>query len=159
MGRRWETQSGYWYFQDCLKWRKHSKIWQNIKCKKHFYREILVNEHNVSPNLHLCVIWSGISRHFCCNVNVVLGRNDLEFVVSRLSCSAPRYTRKTYFYINPLALQLGFYSLAHHLCKMWIFYDPSRLTLGNTRHFVEELTKIVTESLKKIIKYICWLNI
>ena len=38
--------------------------------------------------------------------------------------------------INPLALQLDIYSLAHHLCKMWIFYEPRGVTLGNTRHFV-----------------------
>ena len=31
-----------------------------------------------------------------------------------------------------------FYSLAHHFCKMWIFYEPRRVTVGNTRHFVEE---------------------
>jgi len=29
-------------------------------------------------------------------------------------------------------------SLAHHLCTIWIFYEPRRVTLGNTRHFVEE---------------------
>ena len=61
--------------------------------------------------------------------------------------------------INPLALELDVYSLSHHLCKLWIFYEPSSLTIGNTRHFVEELTKVVRGSLKKIIKYICWLNI
>ena len=38
----------------------------------------------------------------------------------------------------PLVLELDIYSLAHHLCKMWIFYEPRRITLGNTRHFVEE---------------------
>jgi len=38
---------------------------------------------------------------------------------------------------NPLALELDNYSLAHHLCKMWIFYEPRRATSGNTRHFVE----------------------
>ena len=40
--------------------------------------------------------------------------------------------------INPLALELDIYSLAHNLCKMWIFYEPRRVTLGNTRNFVEE---------------------
>ena len=40
--------------------------------------------------------------------------------------------------INPLALELDICSLAHHLCKMWIFYEPRRITLGNTRHFMEE---------------------
>ena len=25
-----------------------------------------------------------------------------------------------------------------HLCKMWIFYEPRWVTLGNTRHFVDE---------------------
>ena len=40
------------------------------------------------------------------------------------------------------------YSSAHHLCKMWIFYEPRTVTLGNTRYFVEEWTKMVRESLK-----------
>jgi hypothetical protein len=40
--------------------------------------------------------------------------------------------------LNPLALELDIYSLAHHLCKMLIFYEPRSVTLGNTRHFVEE---------------------
>ena len=42
------------------------------------------------------------------------------------------------FSFNPLALELDIYSLAHHLCKMLIFYEPRSLILGNTRHFVEE---------------------
>jgi len=41
-------------------------------------------------------------------------------------------------YINPLTLELNIYSLAHHLCEMLIFYEPRRVTLGNTRNFVEE---------------------
>ena len=40
--------------------------------------------------------------------------------------------------INPLALELDICSLAHHLCKMLIFYEPRREALGNTRHFVEK---------------------
>ena len=40
--------------------------------------------------------------------------------------------------LNPLTLELNIYSLAHHLRKMWIFYKPIRITLRNTRHFVEE---------------------
>ena len=60
---------------------------------------------------------------------------------------------------NPLAPELDIYSLAHHLCKIWIFYELRRVTLGNTRHIVEEWTKMMTESPKKKIKYICWLNI
>ena len=39
---------------------------------------------------------------------------------------------------NPLALELDIYSLAHRLCKMLIFYEPRRIALGNTQHFVEE---------------------
>jgi hypothetical protein len=49
--------------------------------------------------------------------------------------------------INSLALELDIYSLAHHLCKTWIFYAPRRVTLGNT-HFVEEQTEMAKESLK-----------
>jgi len=40
--------------------------------------------------------------------------------------------------INPLALELDIYSLAQRLCKMWIFYEPRRITSGNTRRFVDE---------------------
>jgi len=38
---------------------------------------------------------------------------------------------------NALALKLYIYSPAHYLCTMWIFYEPRRVTLGNTRHSVE----------------------
>jgi len=44
----------------------------------------------------------------------------------------------TIIQIIPLALELDIYSLAQHLCKMFIFYEPRRVTSGNTRHFVEE---------------------
>jgi len=37
-----------------------------------------------------------------------------------------------------LVLELDIYSLAHHLCKLLIFYEPKRVTIRNTRHFVEE---------------------
>ena len=40
--------------------------------------------------------------------------------------------------INHLALEMDIYSLVHHLYKMWIFYEPRSVTLGHTRHFVEE---------------------
>jgi len=56
--------------------------------------------------------------------------------------------------INPLALELSIYSLAHHLYKIRIFHKlyslahhlykirifhkPRWVTLENTRHFVEE---------------------
>ena len=34
--------------------------------------------------------------------------------------------------INPLTLELNIYSLAHYLCKVGIFHEPRRVTLGNT---------------------------
>ena len=40
--------------------------------------------------------------------------------------------------INHLALELNIHSSAHHLCKILIFHKPRRVTLGKTRHFVEE---------------------
>ena len=40
--------------------------------------------------------------------------------------------------LNPLALDSNIYILARHLCKMWIFYEPRRVTLGNTRQFEVE---------------------
>jgi hypothetical protein len=46
------------------------------------------------------------------------------------------YFEGAYVNINPLAMELDIYRLAHHLCKMLIFYKPRRVTLGNTRHFV-----------------------
>jgi hypothetical protein len=48
---------------------------------------------------------------------------------------ANRYRKSSF---NPLALELDIYSLAHHLCKVLIFYEPRRITLVNTQHFVEE---------------------
>ena len=39
--------------------------------------------------------------------------------------------------LNPLALRLDIYSLTHYLCKV-SFYEPRRVTLGNTLQFVEE---------------------
>ena len=42
------------------------------------------------------------------------------------------------FYFNPLSLELEIHSLVRHLCKTWICYEPRRVTLGNTRHFVGE---------------------
>jgi len=47
-------------------------------------------------------------------------------------------SKKEDFWFNPLALELDIYSLAHHLFKVLIFYEPRRVTLGNARHFVEE---------------------
>jgi hypothetical protein len=41
-------------------------------------------------------------------------------------------------WLNPFYLELDIYSLAHHLCTVWIFYEPRRVTLGNTRYFVGE---------------------
>jgi len=57
-------------------------------------------------------------------------------VLLSVSVAAPR--RSLTVNINPLALELDIYSLAHHLCKMLIFYEPRGVTLGDTRHFVEE---------------------
>jgi len=39
--------------------------------------------------------------------------------------------------VNPLALELDINSSAHHLCKTCIFYEPRRVTLGNTLYLVE----------------------
>ena len=50
---------------------------------------------------------------------------------------------------NLLALELDIYSLEHHLCKMWIFYETRRVTLGNTRHFVERNKRRWWKSKKK----------
>ena len=60
---------------------------------------------------------------------------------------------------NPLALELYIYSLAHHLCKMWIFYEPRRVTLGNTRHFVEwNKRRLWEKNLKKQLNtFVDWI--
>ena len=52
--------------------------------------------------------------------------------------SHPDATLLATIYTSPLALELGIYSFAHNVCKMWIFYEPRRVILGNTRHIVEE---------------------
>jgi len=54
------------------------------------------------------------------------------------NCKVSRNNTDAIGDLNPLAPELDIYSLAHHLCKMLIFYEPRRVTLGNTQHFVEE---------------------
>ena len=60
--------------------------------------------------------------------------SKLSLIVRNPSAKLPKLAVK----FNPLALELDIYSLAHRLCKMWIFYEPRRVTLGDTWHFVEE---------------------
>ena len=59
----------------------------------------------------------------------------------------------TPYLFNALALELDIYSLAHHLCKMRIFHEPSRVA------FCGGINEDSERKSKKIIKYICWLNI
>ena len=40
--------------------------------------------------------------------------------------------------INPLALEMDILIVAHHLYKMWIFYETQQIRLWNTRHSAEE---------------------
>ena len=54
---------------------------------------------------------------------------NLIFAYSSKTC------RENSSLINPLALELDIYSLAHHLCKKWIFHDPRRVALGNNTTF------------------------
>ena len=59
----------------------------------------------------------------------------LTFVVNCNRFVIPALTSLSFQHriqINPLALEMDIYSLAHHLCKMWIFYEPRMVTLGNT---------------------------
>jgi len=89
------------------------------------------------PKLWGTLSWE--SQHFrlaFCRrqVPVLLGA-AAEIAVCFASSVLPGSYRVTTF--NPLALELDIYSLANHLCEMWIFYEPRRITSGNTRHFVE----------------------
>jgi len=75
---------------------------------------------------------------FCIAV-LNLSFNAFVRFVQRSQTSTPyflEHSRMNLF--NPLVLELDIYSLAHHLCKMLILYEPRKLKLGNTRHFVEE---------------------
>jgi len=56
---------------------------------------------------------------------------------------------------NPLTLELDIYSLAHHLCKMWIFYEPRRVALGNNTTFCGRINEDGERKSRKIIRYIC----
>ena len=58
------------------------------------------------------------------------------YIIRNLAITVIERASKWLF--NPLVVELYLYSLAHHLCKMLIFYEPRRVTLGNTQHFVEE---------------------
>jgi len=68
------------------------------------------------------------------------GKSKVKFVLERTT-KAQKGGRGVLLLrrrINPLALQLDIYSLAHHLSKMWIFYEPRGVTLGDARNFVDE---------------------
>jgi len=62
----------------------------------------------------------------------------VQWVTTAVYTDTRRLGVKLTNHLNPLALELDIYSLAHHLCKMSIFYEPKSLSLGNTRHFVKE---------------------
>jgi len=55
---------------------------------------------------------------------------------------------------NHLAPKLDIYSSAHHLCKMLIFYEPRRVTLGNNTTFYGGINEDGERKPKKN-KYIC----
>jgi len=86
----------------------------------------------------------------------------LEFSWGALYSVVPRGTEGPLKNIsvntNPLALELDIYSLAHHLCKMWIFHEPR---MGNIRKytFCWGINEDGERKTEKIIKYICWLNV
>jgi len=63
---------------------------------------------------------------------------DTKLNVNIIQDLSPNWIISFLEVFNPLALELDIYSSAHHLCKMWIFYEPRRVTLGNTWHFLEE---------------------
>jgi hypothetical protein len=45
--------------------------------------------------------------------------------------------------INPLAQELFFLILAHHVYKMWIIQEPNKLALWNKLHFEEKKTESI----------------
>jgi hypothetical protein len=74
-----------------------------------------------------------------CQIDQIAGNEHAVALAKKGAKITQTHIRETsYRSINPLALELDIYSLAHHLCKMLIFYEPRRVTVGNTRHFVEE---------------------
>jgi hypothetical protein len=83
----------------------------------------------------LSVRMKQLSSHWT-DFHEIMFVNFLRKSVEMVQVSLKYDKNKGYF--NPLAQGLDIYSLAHHLCKMWIFYESSGVTLRNTRHFVEE---------------------
>ena len=71
-----------------------------------------------------------------------------DILCERTNCTNADNTLLESGSVWSLALELDLHSLAHHLCKMRIFYELRRVTLGNTRNFVEEWTKMARESPK-----------
>jgi hypothetical protein len=51
--------------------------------------------------------------------------------------------------INPLALELDIYIVAHHLCKMWIFYEPKKGSVMKYTTFCRGINSDCLASLKK----------
>ena len=97
-------------------------------CTFHFLYKLLVTTHN-QPN-NVLRMWRdrAWSTNSCLSV---CGKRMMRLPIISSS-------QVGHIPFNPLALELDIYSSAHDLCKMWIFCEPRRVTLGNTRHFVEK---------------------
>jgi len=64
--------------------------------------------------------------------------------------SIDQKTWATWFLLdfNPLAVEVDIYSLAHHLCKMWTFYEP-RINISKYKTFCGGINEDGERKLKK----------
>jgi hypothetical protein len=103
---------------------------------KRLARGNLLASNSTHGSSHPCSRKYSVSTCYASKIKNSYLRNKCRYMQKHTSSTCNNALHDLTF--NPLALELGIYSLAHHLCKMWIFYEPRRITLGNTRHFVEE---------------------
>ena len=89
--------------------------------------------HSYLAQKHTCIVlrtWQTAVAN-CCGKLKEQETVTNFFFIPKVLCSNPVLHivhRQTHRIINPLALQLDIYSLAQLLCKMWIFYEPRRIT-------------------------------
>ena len=113
------------FFKIVLFMRQRGKIFQTGACHRWKY---------CACALHAGYLKLRIQTPRLCNTHC----SSTATMVARIRLSVALYLLcLSRFIINPLATELGIYSLAHHLYKWWIYYEPSRVTLGNTCYFVE----------------------
>ena len=94
-----------------LYWLASCTSWRNVQCGEWNATFRCATSRNVSYADFSYLMW----------LVIII----IIFIITGPNCGC-RLRRVSQILVNALALELNIYSLAHHLCKMWIFYDPRK---------------------------------